>query len=413
MQRVSYQQGSVVKKPRAKGPDVWVLRYMDGDVQRSDILGTIHEFETKAAARKKAAERLKEINERLAGIKVSGLCDRLKLEWEKPKDIRPKTAKTYIGFMKRMRADWGNWRVDDMVNDILAVEKWINDYEVLAKPDRIVPDRFAKGKLIPGKTIPGKPARPASKKTKLHIKAFVHLVFEHAMKWKLIPMLRNPMTLFRVKGRRKRVRKPNIITRDQWIALTTDPELSSHVRTMIFIAMLLGLRVSEILGLRWEDFDMVRRVMSIHRSQVGQNTGDTKTEGSEEELPIHPDLYEVLEAWREEQTIDGETRDGVHTPVNGWLFGNLITGRPFWGGTLQQDHLVPAGRKVGIPNLGWHCFRHTYRAMMDEEKLTLEEQRVLMRHEDIRTTLGYGGKSKAETVRGANAKVVEMLRKHA
>ncbi len=51
--------------------------------------------------------------------------------------------------------------------------------------------------------------------------------------------------------------------------------------------------------------------------------------------------------------------------------------------------------------------------MMDEEKLTLEEQRVLMRHEDIRTTLTYGGKSKAETVRGANARVVEMLRKRA
>jgi hypothetical protein len=50
---------------------------------------------------------------------------------------------------------------------------------------------------------------------------------------------------------------------------------------------------------------------------------------------------------------------------------------------------------------------------MDQEKLTLEEQRVLMRHEDIHTTLGYGGKSKAETVRGANARVVDMLRKRA
>ena len=388
MQRVSFQQGSVVRKPRAKGPDVWVLRYMDGDVQRSEKIGTVHEFETKAAARKKAAERLKEINERSAGITVAGLCDRLKLEWEKPKDIRPKTAKTYLGFMKRLRADWGEWRVEDMVKDMLAIENWVNDYEVLAKH--------------------GKPARPASKKTKLHIKAFAHLLFEHAMKWNLIPLQRNPLTVVKVKGRRKKVRRANIITRDQWIALTTEIELCGHVRTMIFIAMLLGLRCSEILGLRWDDFDMERRIMRVNRSQVGQHTGDTKTEGSEEELPIHDDLFEVLGAWREEQTIDG-----VHTPVNGWLFGNIVTGRPFWGGTLQQDHLVPAGKLIGIPNLGWHDFRHTYRAMMDEEKLTLEEQRVLMRHEDIRTTLGYGGKSKAETVRGANARVVEMLRKKA
>jgi integrase len=73
----------------------------------------------------------------------------------------------------------------------------------------------------------------------------------------------------------------------------------------------------------------------------------------------------------------------------------------------------PAGKKVGIPNLGWHDFRHTYRAMMRELKISLEEQRTLMRHGDIRTTLGYGGESKAETVRGPNARVVEMLRKQA
>lgn len=48
---------------------------------------------------------------------------------------------------------------------------------------------------------------------------------------------------------------------------------------------------------------------------------------------------------------------------------------------------------------------------MGELKLTLEEQRALMRHEDIRTTLGYGGKTKPESLREANARVVEMLRK--
>jgi integrase len=246
MKRTSYQQGTVTRRPRKLGPDVWVFRYMDGGVQKSDILGRVDKFKTKAAARKEADKQLAKINERIAGIRVSGLCDRLKLEWEKPKDIRPKTAKTYLGFMKRLRADWGEWRVDDMVKDILSIENWVNDYEVLAKPDRVIPDRIAK--------------------------AFVHLLLEHAMKWKLIPLQRNPLTAVKVKGRRKKVRPANIITRDQWLALTTEVQLCGHVRTMIFIAMLLGLRVSEILGLRWEDFDMERRVMSIHRSQVGKDT---------------------------------------------------------------------------------------------------------------------------------------------
>jgi integrase len=411
MQRVSYQQGSVVRKPRSIGPKVWVFRYMDGDVQRSKILGTVDKFKTKAAARKEADKKLLEINERLAGIKVSGLCDRFTHEGEKKNsDLRPDTFATYKSFLKRVRAELGHWRVDELIRDIEAIENWVNGFETLGTPDRVIPDRMVKGKLIPGKVIPGTPPRPASKKTKQHVKAFLHLLFECAMKWKLIPMQRNPLKgkLIRIKGRKKRVRLANIITRDQWIALTTDSELCSHVRTMIFIAMLLGLRASEILGLRWEDFNMDTRIMHIHRSQVGKHTGDTKTEGSEEELPIHPDLYEVLEAWREEQIIDG-----VHTPINGWLFGSILTGRPFWRGTLQQDHLIPAGKKIGIPNLGWHDFRHTYRAMMRELKISLEEQQTLMRHEDIRTTLDYGGKTPAEAGRGANARVVEMLRKQA
>lgn len=389
MKRTSYQQGTVTRKPRAKSSDLWVLRYSENGSYRSMELGTVDKFKTKGAARKEADRKLLEINERLAGIKVSGLCDRFTLECDKGKfQIRPNSIATYKSFAKRVRLDLGEWRVDTLVKDLDALETWVNAFRTLGTPN----------------TLP----RDASKKTKLHVKAFLHLLFELAMKWQTIPLQRNPLTAIKVLGRKKKVRRANIITRDQWLALTTDPELCSHVRTMIFIAMLLGLRASEILGLRWQDFDMEARVMSIHRSQVGQHTGDTKTEGSEEELPIHPDLYDVLELWREEQTIDG-----VHTPINGWLFGSLITGRPFWRGTLQKDHLIPAGRKIGIPNLGWHDFRHTYRAMMDQEKLTLEEQRVLMRHEDIRTTLGYGGKSKAETVRGANARVVEMLRRRA
>jgi hypothetical protein len=58
MQRASYQQGSVVRKPRSIGPDVWVFRYMDGEVQRSEILSTVDKFKTKAAARKEADKRL-------------------------------------------------------------------------------------------------------------------------------------------------------------------------------------------------------------------------------------------------------------------------------------------------------------------------------------------------------------------
>ena len=38
---------------------MWFLRYMDGDVQRSDILATIHKFETMVASPNEAASASK------------------------------------------------------------------------------------------------------------------------------------------------------------------------------------------------------------------------------------------------------------------------------------------------------------------------------------------------------------------
>ena len=52
---------------------------------------------------------------------------------------------------------------------------------------------------------------------------------------------------------------------------------------MIFIAMLLGLRCSKILGLRWEDFDIERRA----------DTDEIFTGGARRLLPGNEDLYVI------------------------------------------------------------------------------------------------------------------------
>jgi len=84
MKRTSYQLGRVVCGPRKRGPDAWIFRYMEDGVQKAEHLGTTIQYKTKAPARKEAGRRSTEINERVDGIMVSGLCDRLRLEGERP-----------------------------------------------------------------------------------------------------------------------------------------------------------------------------------------------------------------------------------------------------------------------------------------------------------------------------------------
>jgi integrase len=82
----------------------------------------------------------------------------------------------------------------------------------------------------------------------------------------------------------------------------------------------------------------------------------TKTEGSTEELPLDENFAALVQEWQR-KTKPNE---------GGWMFANESTGKPFHASTIQQDYLRPAGRRIGLGDgLGWHTFRHSYRALLD------------------------------------------------
>jgi integrase len=144
--------------------------------------------------------------------------------------------------------------------------------------------------------------------------------------------------------------------------------------------------------------DLEAGSLQVRRSVVNGHVEDTKTEASEDELPLHPELAEVLREWRE-----------AEKPVNGWLFGNLDTGKPYHADTMRQRHLNRAAATIGLPKLGWHAFRHTYRAKLAELGLPLEVQQKLMRHASIDMTMKYGQNAMLNSTRPANARLVEEL----
>jgi integrase len=136
-----------------------------------------------------------------------------------------------------------------------------------------------------------------SPKTKSNIKGLLHRIFEYAMKWEILETQRNPMQLVEIKGVTKRVRKKVVLTVEQYQALLA--ELPYHIQVMVMIAMCLGLRISEIRALQWQDFDLKGRILTLTRSIVGRyvwNGG--KTGASEDEVFLDSKLVSVLEDWR-------------------------------------------------------------------------------------------------------------------
>jgi integrase len=385
MKRQSFQQGTVTLRERAKGPDVWVFRYREDGKEKTKRLGTVEKFPTKASAEKQANKHRKDINERRECVFVSDLLD--KYEKEDLTAGRVVTSDSYRSHVKRIRERWGTTRLDVLAKDMMGIEQWINSLET-----------------YPTKNT--KP-RPLAKKSKMNLKALMHLLFERAVFWHMLDLQRNPIELVKkIKGKSGRTRPLVIVPNAAYHKMLKDPELPPHCRMMVMIAMCMGLRASEILGLRWADFDRKNLTITVKHSFVGKHEDETKTPESTEVIPIHPELAGAIAKWRA-KNLDKKTG----RPNFEWMFTSAITGRPYWRGVMQQDHLEPAGDRVGLPGLGWHSFRHTYRTMLGELKEEMEVQRRMMRHADIKTTMSYGDPKIDKQRRMASNNVYEMVKR--
>src|SRR5206468_824615 len=79
----------------------------------------------------------------------------------------------------------------------------------------------------------------------------------------------------------------------------------NHLRPIIICALHTGGRLREILTLRWEDVDLERRVLYFDQT-------NTKS-GKQREIPIDPDLIQVLQERRKKIFLGGDAREFVFT----------------------------------------------------------------------------------------------------
>ena len=228
----------------------------------------------------------------------------------------------------------------------------------------------------------------------------MRMVFNCAMRWELVPYQTNPMSLVRVKDVSKRVRQTTVLTIEQFRrVLEYIPE---PYRTMCVVAGCLGLRISEVLGLQWCDFDWDKHQLQVRRSWVCGRADQPKTENAKRPIPVDLALEKTLHAHRLRCSQPS-------LQVSQWVFPSKRTGRPWHPWTAQRRWLVSAGKKVGIEQLSWHAFRHTYSTLLNEYGTDLKVQQELLRHADIRTTMNIYTTAVPERLRKANRKVVRLL----
>ena len=107
---------------------------------------------------------------------------------------------------------------------------------------------------------------PLAPKSKVHIRSLMHLVMKCAERWGVIEIGKNPVALVRVKNASKRLKRPQILEVAQFFEMLK--HLAEPYRTMVMVAQCTGLRISEILGLQWGDFDFEAHTFMVQRSVV-------------------------------------------------------------------------------------------------------------------------------------------------
>ncbi len=367
--RTRFQNGSLRLKTRAKGEKCWELRYYEAGKRKHATVGTLREFPSESAMRKSAKVQALLLGANAespmvgSDVVMGTLIARYEVE-EMPK--RYSTGSAYQSYLDcHIKPRWESTLLRNVKP--MAVEDWLNGL-----------------KLAP--------------KTKSHIKQLLHVIFGCAMRWELTD--KNPISLVRVKGGSKRLKHPRILSPEEFGRLAAC--VKEPYRTMVMVAGCLGLRISEIVGLQWGDFDFENQTVLVQRGVVHGYVGDVKTEYSKDHLPLDALLVEKLQ----------EHRKRCYPTAEGWLFANPATSKPYHQEQIQKNHLTKAATAAKIKGgVGWHTFRHSYRSWMDDTGAPLTVQQELMRHASVTTTMNVYGKAMTDSKRQAHSKVVQMVLK--
>lgn len=148
------------------------------------------------------------------------------------------------------------------------------------------------------------------------------------------------------------------------------------------LALFLGLRRSEILGLRENDVDIVKGLVYVHNTRHrvdGEDIEqDTKTKRSTRILALPDililDLARLLEMHRQfkYESVDFLIQDG---------FGNAL------GAQALSSRLTRLEQKNGLPNVTLHGLRHTYASLLHSQGVDMANISANLGHGNLTTTM--------------------------
>jgi integrase len=373
MVRRRFQRGSLFK--RGKREKVWVARWWEdvinadgtmGRMRRSIVIGTVAEFTTRRLALRALSERLRSLNsgsQRPQAMRT--LKEFVQMDWE-PVVLPTLKYATQTHYKYMLRAHlipvFGERRLPDISREAIQT--------LLAAKLR---DGFAW-------------------ETVHHIRCALSKVLGTAEEWGYISD--NPVRKTRLPRRDCNPERP-VVTPEQVKRLVT--VLSEPAKSIALLLAMTGLRIGELLALRWKNVNLNDRLLRVTETVYEGHFDRPKTKRSVRAIPLGQEAVSTLFALRR------DVSDPEH------LVFATHSGRPLCRRNLLQRQLRPTCKELGLPTITWHALRHCHATLLDAVGAPLGTVQALLGHASPEVTRQIYLHAIPEDQRRAVEKVEKLL----
>jgi integrase len=162
-----------------------------------------------------------------------------------------------------------------------------------------------------------------------------------------------------------------------------------RLEALYVLAIVTGMRQSELLGLRWPDIDFSAGVVRV-RTQLKRTLEkqwvfhEPKTRRSRRQVALASPAIEVLQRHQEQQQLERDTLGAAYED-NGLVFCTQL-GRPLIKGNVYRSFLQLLDR-AALPRVRFHALRHTCATLLLIARVNPKVVSEMLGHASVSITL--------------------------
>jgi integrase len=269
---------------------------------------------------------------------------------------------------------FGAWCLRDITS--LSLQKYILVFKISE------PDEMAQGKRATGGVNTSLSRESVDK-----IRDVMSSILGSAVKYGFL--VKNPAEGVHLVPAKRGVRRQKPFIRpeqfDGLVELIQEP-----YSTMTFVAVYTGLRVSELIALRWSDIH--EQSITIDERYCRGDWAAPKSDASNTTIPVNRKVIERIQRLKT-MTVEVKAGSGTrrHQVVKSsgpddLVFQSVRDGRPMRDNNILARHIKPAGRKLGLGWINWLVLRRSYATWLRMVGTDPRDRQSLMRHSRFTTT---------------------------